>query len=947
MKLKDWKILLFLCVASAVLVVNFLLESPFLGVAALILFMGATALALGKLLFEQEGLFFRIFLGTATVLTLLSVIGTALILSGVFTETATLIALVAVAAGSGLLLAIQNRKQQSRSSVPASEKKSVRTEDFKSVLLTLPFWSSVAVAVSLLLSGRTGEGVTSVWLTIPNLFIVAYFVAALSLVVLLFFTKLHFGLKLALVCVFSLLSHSLFLFVWYPGRYGDPWSHLGEIRYLLKAGEPYAYSWMLQNTLVVDLLKFRALQGLVAFFERILYSDLYWVYMLFVPVLWSVFTPILAYKVADSMALKKSRLFPILASFVTVIFTYLIAWGAISVPNSLGFIFFFISAALFLLWVRRGERMLWVVSFLATLASFLAHPQAGAFAFMFLFFGTVVYKISRKRLWVVGFVLMLAVYPFALILHGASVAPSGLFQVSNFLAFQSEISTLLLVFGLVGLVLSLRRKFVDAKIALLFFIFYVVILFEYYFTKYGMSNVPYGTARILAMSDFLLVPLVAAGFLMLVLSLRRQVSQSMSHVRIGSRLNPRVIGLFLVGLFLSVQASAVLYQAYPLNELVPVQPAVYELDAIRFIDSNSPERYVVLCEPGFASLAAGFLGVDYAYAGGDRGVFGIPEWYYPTVQMYVEMTNNPSIGIMQQALDFAKARLSYFVVSVRNPDFSKIVDRALEIFPAYETFGEDQLYVFWYPLPVHQEPGDIVRVVYDDGAGGGQNVSTTFVYMIEAEINSTLTLTGHSSYNVTDFPMHWTFLELTVNNVQARFDGSSDINTFVYVRDLQPTDVLTVKWLFNKNYARVGWKEDSFKRLEKWHRHELYPGTMLPTITSDGNILKMSYSFTPQSYLYYYYSTSVNITTNDYPYLLMRWRSDMPVAVSALYFELGTSYAIVPIGSVSPEWSTISVPLPPNTIIRTIMVGLSNARNQLIQGQATVEVDYIMLVAKT
>jgi hypothetical protein len=484
----------------------------------------------------------------------------------------------------------------------------------------------------------------------------------------------------------------------------------------------------------------------------------------------------------------------------------------------------------------------------------------------------------------------------------------------------------------------------------LLFSFYIIILLEYYVTKYGMINLPYGPTRILAMADFLLVPLVALGFWTLTAVLRRRVNTASSDMRSLSRRahlkgSPRLIGLILVALFLSLQATSVLYQAYPLNEIVKVQPSAYELEAIYFIDQTSPERYVVLCEPGFSSLAIGFLGADYGYLGGKRGLFGIPEWGYPTAKLYLEMTKNPSIGILQEAIEFADADLGYFVISVRNPDFNEIAERAFDIFPGYETFGSDQLYVFWYPLPIYEKEGSPVTVIFDDGTGGQQNVTTMFSYMTESETNATLTLSGHTSYLMQNFPQHWTFRELRINGKASRLDDTSDINSFVYASGLQPNDQVTLRWVFNAHYTEVGWKEDSF-RGRVW-RQGPYVSNATPTITSDGNILTISYSFVSGTYQYYYYSTMVDLSTNDYPYILMRWRSDQPVAVSAVYFETGISKEIIPLGSASTEWSSIVVGLPPNAFVRNVMVGFNNARSQGLSETAEIQIDYILFSAKS
>src|SRR3972149_1805136 len=945
MKRTDW-IVLTLALSTALLSLNIVVQSPVIGIIASIIFIGGASAILGRWFFTSENKAFRFALGMLTLLMLLSLTGAAFVIMGSFTEPVSLFTFLALYVA--LTIMLRRLEEKGSAEVDSSSDAELSTKDtkntFRSFVSLLPFASFVTVAFMLLWLARTGEGVASVWLTIPSIFGAMYLISGFSLFVVVFSNRLGNNVKLASICFFSLLSHSLFLLVWYPGRYGDPWSHLGEVRYIVRTGMPYAHSWMLQESLWVDLLKFRGFHSLVAFLERMLYFDLYWIYILLVPVLWSVFTPLLAYKTAATLAIKKSKMFPYLAALATLAFPTLIAWGAVSVPNSLGFVFFFASALLALMWIRQGDKKTWLLAALAALASSFAHPQAGIFAVMFLFLATVIQKTKRKVVWVLCLLVLFAVYPTALRFQDATFASVGLYQINNFLNFQSEISTLLLIFGLVGLILGIRGKYVDSKTTLLLFCYYVIILFEYYFTKYGMANLPYGPVRILAMADLLLAPLVALGFWALITSMKRTIRQTtvppqafMKLLNVKSR--SRFSSLILIGLFLSFQFTAVLYQAYPQNELVKVQPSVYELEAIRYIDSNAPTRYVVLCEPGFASLAIGFLGTDYGYLGGGKGLFGYPEWGYPTVQMYLEMTKNPSIGILKEAMNFTNAEMSFFVISERNPDFDKIVARSLDIFPAYQAFGDDKLYVFWYPLPVFEEDGPSVRVVFDDGLGGEQNVTTKLSYMIESEINSTLTLIGYTSYRVTSFPTHWTFLDLRINSLSSEFDGTSDVNSFIYVRGLQTSDVVTLKWLFNRRYTNVGWKEDSFKG-RVWSQGPYY-SNITPIITTDGNVLSISFSLTPDSYQYYYHSTSVDLSTTDYPYLLMRWRADQPVAVSAIYFDAGGSYEIIQFGSMSTEWSSIIVTLPPNAFVRTIMVGFNNARNQRLSGPVQMEIDYI------
>jgi len=935
-----------LLVSSSILLVNSLtVKSAIIGIIASILYFLFSSTVLGRLFYRGDISGFKTAMGSATLLILMALPGAALILLGIFSLVPCMIVVVGIALCLSFAFV---RFDSSMKSTHTENASSSRLHGVRSFLLGLPFLALAGVAFGLLWLSRTGEGVSSVWLVIPDFFVAVFLLTTLSLATFSFFAGADRGVKLGLVALYSLLAHSLFWLVWFPGRYGDSWSHLGEARYIARNGMPYAYSRMVERGLWVDLVKYRAYDALVVFFERMFCIDVYWVHVLFIPVLWSVFTTVIAYKTAEALAPKENRVFPILTAMTMVAFPSLVSWGAVSVPNSLGFIFFFLSVPLLLFWVNGAGRQMWFLAFLSSVVSLLVHPQAGFFAFMLLLFVSVIHKTSNSIIRVAGFTLMFISYPLALYLQGASFSLTGLFQIGNFLEFQSSISTILLGLGLVGLMLGVRDKIAGFKSSFVLLAFYLVVLFEYYLTGYGMSDLPFGSRRILAMADFLLVPFVAMGLLKIVqvfqMALQRGETDSLLHRSSrGVNLHTKhlLVGLLLIGVFLSLQSTVVLYQAYPRDELVKVQPSAYEVEAIQYIEADAEDRYVVLCEPGFASLAIGFLGTDYGYVGGNRGGFGYPEWWYPTIGMYVDMTESPSTGHMQRGMDFANATVSYFVVSVRNPDFEEVLERTSRVLPVNAVFGNGKLYVFKYPLSAHEEPGLPVSVGFANGTSA--DVETEFVYMVDNEINATLTVSGSTSYNISDFPNHWTFLDSRVNDSPKRFDNSSDVNSFVYITGLEEDDILTVKWLFNRHYPIVGWKEDSFKRRE-WRPHELFGGTMTPNIIKDGDIMSLSYSFTPGTYWYYYYTTSVGLSTDDYPYIIMRWRADNPVAVASVYFEAGGGEGIVPLGSQSSRWITTIVQLPSNAVVNTVMIGLSNVKDMDLSGMGTLEVDYVLFV---
>ena len=143
------------------------------------------------------------------------------------------------------------------------------------------------------------------------------------------------------------------------------------------------------------------------------------------------------------------------------------------------------------------------------------------------------------------------------------------------------------------------------------------------------------------------------------------------------------------------------------------------------------------------------------------------------------------------------------------------------------------------------------------------------------------------------------------------------------------------------------WKEDSFK--EGWRTHDLYTGTITPTTVTDGNILNISYSFTPGPYLYYYYIKEVNMSRTDDQYIMVRWRSDGPIAVIAYYFEpeLKIGVDIVPFSSRSTDWTVTIFELPQNIRVTYVMVGINNLKARDTAGVRTLSVDYILISTST
>ena len=928
------KIVLLAAFSVLVLANSMIFKSFEIGIPASSVVFYISSVAAGDAFFYKEKRFLKTMLGLATVILIMTVLGTFLILVSSFYEAVSLVSLVAV----GLVLCLFSVFKKSMNvKEPSHQMGNGKTAKKESYLLLFPFLLSVTTALYALLSARTGEGQVSVWLTVPNFFLPSFFISTLSLMLILFFTEMSVGLKLTLVSVYSFLSHSIFLLVWYPMRYGDQWTYLGHARYVDSNGAFYAHEHLFSGLHIADIVRYKSQYALVVFLRRMFTFDIYWVNVLIIPVLWSLFAPIFSYKIAETLMSKKSRKFPLFCAICTSLFPTLIYWGAIATTFSLGLLFLLFSILLVLGWVDSGVKRFLFLSLLASIATLFAHPTIGIFSLALFFVAVLIKSTLHSVLKIILIAPTFVIYPIVSYLQNATFSLQGLLDPKNFLSFQSSLVTLLLVFGFLGWMFSIRGGLVKTWSAIVLFLLYVITAVNYYVSMYGMMNaiVP---ERLTSVMDLFILPFVAFGLALTVNFLRI----GFSRIKGISRRNPvsaRAVSMALICLFFSLVAMSALYQAYPRDEITKVQPAAYEVEAVEFLDSTTPTRYTVLGDTNLATVAAGMLGIDYSY-GTAKGNFGLPAWSSWPQKLYLTMTTKPSLTLMEQAIAQDQSSTAYFVVSVREgKNFQDIVLRTSEVIPFYKVFGDGKLYVFKYPFE-GVSPGSIVKVTFDDGTSEQAHAAPD--YTDWSDVKYTVYLSGHSSYNISDYPKYWTFLNLTVNNNSAQFDNSSDINSFIYLRGVDSEDSVEVTWHANNLYRKVGWKDDSF--MYGW-QPRASEGIKSPSITTDGNILSLSWNFTPGQYQYYYYMKPVSVSTIDYQYIFVRWRSTGPVAYVTINYASGPQdeAAIVRINGESSGWTVTKQRLWADTSTAFVTVGITNLNNKTVSGPQTLYVDYIMI----
>lgn len=774
-------------------------------------------------------------------------------------------------------------------------------------------------------------------------------------------------LKLSLIIVHSVVSH-IFLVVIYEGRYGfDTW--IGAwVSKGISSGEVFPYNVF--SNLPPISKAFHIIQGkfspsVSAVLARMFSVDVYWIQHLLVPIVWGVFVPIMAYEVSKSIC--KSQVTSLLSALLTLSVPYLIIWGAITVRNSFGWIFFFLTVYFSLKYISSKVNVFFVA--LSAFFSLIAHVLTGTVS-VCLFVLAYFYKkyasagnpkATKKLIFSLVYVLCILILPLSLYARRWTTYPpvGGTFSLEPLRSLAAYDAILLIIFGnyvnlnfgdlfvnlivpllgLLGMILVVasRGEKYDKNLCRFLLLFSIVIIIDYRIIKCFMVNVAFGAERMWVFRDLLLIPF-APFVLMEVLNFlsRRDVE------RIASRFHPNrdefreVASRAVVFLAVSALITSSIYLGYPRGEIVWVTG--YELEAVRYIEATTQERYVVICHKRTSWAGSAVVG----RAGGSSN----PRAYYEGAgylnDLYNEMVEKPSLEYAFAAREINDASVVYVVLQESrlgtgaNATIEMIMD--LPYVESYGIFGD--VHVFRIKLPSK-------RVI----SGAGPSV---YLYNLNTYVNTTFTLDvatyeaeytlllNHSrEYKINGWPDHWSFERIAPDPTTRHVDANAWIN-FTGSEDVE----YSVTWTANILYQPVGWKDDSFEegwnvKLSRW-TEEGYP-----EVSKDGDILTLEGFFEEEAREIYWLVKDVkNVSTNDYPYVLIRWMSTSTCTIAWVYYSDGTGQGILLYGSYTPAWTVSVMKLPEEKTVETLMIGIDDHRHDT-SGVQHVEFDFVILANVT
>jgi len=253
-----------------------------------------------------------------------------------------------------------------------------------------------------------------------------------------------------------------------------------------------------------------------------------------------------------------------------------------------------------------------------------------------------------------------------------------------------------------------KNSTTEFPIHLLFlFAAFLLILVDYGILKLFMEKLPLNEERLWVFRDFVAVPFVALAIYAVVSSLKTFLKATSLPTLSLASLKPlskrsvvRVLSLLftlnvLVPVILGGWIMLSLSVAYP--QVAPLQTTWYELDAVKFIEENTNEKYVVIGDVWTIYAGEVIVGVSNprAYYFGEISKTGY--------DLFVNMTRDPSPQWMLLAMNYTDTTVAYFIVTEPrlgteefNNTISKALQNGLKVYGPPEGFGNGKLYIFYH-----------------------------------------------------------------------------------------------------------------------------------------------------------------------------------------------------------------------------------------------------------
>lgn len=594
-------------------------------------------------------------------------------------------------------------------------------------------YSFMVVLSFYLLFVSRSEEVHTVWEVMHPAFIPVFF-ATTALLLVIIFSSERVEHKLILIILHSILSHVFFVVIFPAGYFGAQQGVLGKTRLVYDSvifgGVPLGP----ENILVQMYNWVRGINSQAALsvvLARMLGIDFFWGHLFFVPLMWGAFVPVAAFLVTRAFCENKNV--SVLSSLLVSLFPTSIIWGTYSVPNSLGFIFFFCSLYFILRYLFTTGPKTSFLMIIFSFATVVSHPLTGIISISLVLLAIILKNyenekakdpLSAKISLLLSFLVSTGLLPLSLVLFRfispiftTNFSLGKLYELSptqivgelilgqsvNFSLGGALICGLAPLVGFIGMIYVLRLG-VNAGpnktrrvCALFLFMGFLMVLVDYRILRLFMVDLPFREVdRLWVFRDFMAVPFVAFVVGGIVTSLQKATSKlGRIHVQFPfSRLSSasRAIITFAIIILLSGWITASVHFAYPHQG--PLQTTSYELEAVKYIETNTNESYVVISDQWMMYVGVMIVGVR-----NPRANFSASDPVGAT--LFNKMKMNVSTDTMVEAMEYNNATIAYFIIEeprLGAEEYNRIIQQAqLNGLQTYKTFhyrGEEKLRIF-------------------------------------------------------------------------------------------------------------------------------------------------------------------------------------------------------------------------------------------------------------
>lgn len=856
----------------------------------------------------------------------------------------------------------------------------------KKQLILIALYFALALAFfHLLLNART-PAARIIWDTFNPSNIVLFFAMSFVLFAIVM-SKGSFMMKMGIILFHSLLSR-LFNVIVFETRFGwDTWASLGWCRYIYGGDfnlrvAPFTLFYQRESLLstiyhVIDRVNLYSLSVVLA---RVFSIDVSWTHLLLNPMLWGIFAPVLIYKISN-IIIKEKRVC-LLSTLLSCSVPSFINWGALTTSNGLAWVLSLLLIYLCLKYLFSSKGLL--LAFVITFVTFTTHPVVGMLSLATLLLAYS-YKITRldrnsvpRGIGTSVFVLIVFLLPVMLLGTAFAIGGNTQFALDNLKELTGYDAVFLFIFGgyytmpfrevlahavvfslgLIGLLyvcLGNEEGKYNRKLAVFMFFSTALVMIDYRIIKIFMVNVPFSVERLWVFRDLLVIPFAGiainrmVSFLSKKLELRGDANVKTRGFRNRIFRDPLSFRKIAIDFFFALCISSLLtlgvYNGY-VHYAEAIWTTQSELEAAQYIESTTRnETYAVICQ-ALARLAG------WAVVGpqNPRAYYFGPYEDEELKRLYSEMANGPSMGPVMDAKDVNNASVVFVIYSLFRPPSADLGVKQIMDLPHSELYGVfgDDVYVFRVRPPA-------VRVI----SGVGPSVyiynnqtytNTTFsLDVVTYDADYTLSLAGSSSYKITEWPVYWSFENVTPIPLTQRVDGNNWVN-FTGKEDV----TYTVLWKGNILYRPVGWRDDSLRTgwivSDSFHWSPDQP----PEVLSDGDVLSLTGFFKKGVREGIWLMKDVaNVSTNEYPYVLVRWRSTTTCAIVAVKYDDDTLYVLKPdakyaYAQYSENWKVSIVKLPEGKFVNAILLALDDYPSWTdVQGTHSVYYDFVMLTNVT